>query len=159
MNGFTIMKNIIAKQYRDKVNSAFHQLTPMDAKPKEGWIRTVRKALGMSGVQLAKRLSLSKMRVSQAERDELLGGVSLKTMQSMAEAMNCKFVYAIIPKDKVETLIKRQAEVKARQLVQSASTHMALEAQSLNKEQLAFEVDRIAKEFMEKIPSDLWNDQ
>ena len=154
-----MMKNIIAKQYRDKVNRAFEQLMPLDAMPKEGWIRTVRKALGMSGVQLAKKLNLSKMRVSQAERDELLGGVSLKTMQSMAEAMDCKFVYAIIPQSKVEVLISAQATAKARELVQSASTHMALEAQSLNKDQLAFEVDRIAKELIEKMPSDLWNDQ
>lgn len=153
------MKSIIAKQYRDKVNSAFHQLSLLDTMPKEGWIRTVRKALGMSGVQLAKRLNLTKMRVSQAERGELSGGVSLKTMQSMAEAMGCKFVYAIIPQNKVEELISAQAMAKARQLVQSASTHMALEAQSLSKNQLALEVDRIAKEIMEKMPSDLWNDQ
>lgn len=153
------MKDIIAKQYRDKVNSAFHQLAPLDTMPKEGWIRTVRKALGMSGVQLARRLNLTKMRVSQAERDELSGGVSLKTMRSMAEAMDCKFVYAIIPQSEVEVLIKTQATAKARQLVQSASTHMALEAQSLSKDQLAFEVDRIAKEIIEKMPSDLWNDQ
>lgn len=153
------MENIIAKQYRDKVNSAFHQLAQLGAMPKEGWIRTMRKALGMSGVQLARRLSLTKMRVSQAERDELSGGVSLKTMRSMAEAMDCKFVYAIIPQSEVEALIKAQATAKARQLVQSASTHMALEAQSLSKDQLAFEVDRITKEIIEKMPSDLWNDQ
>jgi hypothetical protein len=36
---------------------------------------------------------------------------------------------------------------------------MALEAQSLNDEQLAFEVERLMSEIIEKMPSDLWNDE
>ena len=34
---------------------------------------------------------------------------------------------------------------------------MALEAQSLSDEQLAFEVKRIATDIVEKMPSDLWS--
>lgn len=152
------MKDIIAKQYRDKVNNASQSVSKLSPIPKEGWVRTVRKALGMTGAHLASRLGLTKMRISQAERDEINGGVTLKTMQSMAEAMGCKFVYAIVANEAVEDIVKRQATLKAKSLVKSASTHMALEAQALTKEQLAFEVERMAKELVEKMPSDLWND-
>ena len=69
--------------------------------------------------------------------------VTLKTMQSMAEAMDCTFVYAIVPKQNTE----------------AASTHMALEAQSLNKEQLEFEIKRIAAQFIDKMSSDFWHDE
>jgi hypothetical protein len=36
---------------------------------------------------------------------------------------------------------------------------MALEAQSLSDEQLDYAVDQLASEIVEKMPSDLWNDE
>ncbi len=152
------IEKIVAKQYRDKVNHAVNQFGSLPILPQEGWIRTVRKALGMSGTQLAKRLGVTKARVSKAEQDEPTGSVTLKSMQAMAEAMDCKFVYAVVPKQNVEEVIKLRAIDKARIQVKAASIHMALEAQSLNKEQLNFEVKRIAAQIMDKMPADLWND-
>jgi predicted DNA-binding mobile mystery protein A len=113
----------------------------------------------MSGTQLAKKLGVTKARISKAEQDEPCGSVTLKTMQTMAEVMDCKFVYAIVPKQNVEDVIKQRAIEKASAQVKAASTHMALEAQSLSKEQLDFEVERIAAQIMDKIPSDFWNDE
>ncbi len=153
------IEQIVAKQYRDKVNEAVKQLRGFSAHPPEGWLRTVRTALGMSGTQLAKRLGVTKARVSKAEHDEPSGSITLKSMQAMAEAMGCRFVYAVIPEKEIEEMIKQQALKKARAQVRAASTHMALEAQSLNDEQLTFEVQRIAKEIVEKMPSDLWNNE
>ena len=155
---------IVAKQYRDKVNQAVSQfgalsMLPNHGLPKEGWLRTVRTALGMSGTQLAKKLGVTKARISKAEQDEPHGSVTLKTMQTRAEAMGCKFVYAIVPKQNVEDVIKERAIEKARTQVKAASTHMALEAQSLSKEQLEFEIERIAAQIMDKMPSDFWNDE
>ncbi len=155
---------IVAKQYRDKVNQAVSQfgslsMLPNHGLPKEGWLRTVRTALGMSGTQLAKKLGVTKARVSKAEQDEPHGSVTLKTMHTMAEAMGCKFVYAIVPKQNVEDVIKERAIKKASTQVKTASTHMALEAQSLSKEQLEFEIERIAAQIMDKMPSDFWNDE
>ena len=152
------IEKIVAKQYRDKVNQAVNQFDSLPMLPKEGWIRTVRKALGMSGTQLAKRLGVTKARVSKAEQDEPTGSVTLKSMQAMAEAMDCKFVYAVVPNQNVEEVIRLRAIDKARIQVKAASTHMALEAQSLNKEQLNFEIERIAAQIMDKMPSDLWSD-
>lgn len=151
------INRIVAKQYRDKVNQAYHELGSLSLPP-EGWLRTVRHALGMSGPQLAKRLGVTKSRVSKAEQGELTGSVTLKTMQSMAEAMNCRFVYAVVPDQEIEEMIKKRALQKAREQVKSASTHMALEAQTLSDDQLAFEVDRLASEMVEKMSSNLWSD-
>ena len=158
------IEKIVAKQYRDKVNQAVGQfrglyVLPNHGLPKEGWLRTLRTALGMSGTQLAKRLGVTKARISKAEQDEPHGSVTLKTMQTMAEAMDCKFVYAIVPKQKVEDVIKQRAIEKARGQVKAASTHMALEAQSLSKEQLEYEIERIAAQMVDKMPSDFWNDE
>jgi len=153
------IEKIVAKQYRDKVNQAVKQFGSFSMLPPEGWLRTVRTALGMSGTQLATRLGVSKARISKAEKDEPAGSVTLKTMHTMAEAMGCKFVYAVIPAKEIEEVIKQRAIKKAREQVKTASTHMALEAQSLNEEQLNFEIERIAAEMIEKMPSDFWSDK
>ncbi len=153
------IEKIVAKQYRDKVNQAVSQFDGFSMLPQEGWLRTVRTALGMSGPQLAKRLGVTKARISKAEQDEPSGSVTLKTMQAMAEAMDCKFVYAVVPKQDVEDIIKQRAIEKAKVQVKSASTQMALEAQALSKEQLEYEVERIAAQIVEKMPSDLWNEE
>ncbi len=151
-------EKIVAKQYRDKVNQAVNQFGDFTMFPQQGWLRTVRTALGMTGTQLANRLGVTKARISKAEKSEPAGSVTLKTMQTMAAAMDCKFVYAVVPKQKVEDVIRQRAIKKARIQVKAASTHMALEAQSLSREQLDFEIERIAAQIMHKMPADLWND-
>jgi len=153
------VKKIVAQQYKEKVNQAVTQFRGIPVRPPEGWLRTLRTALGMSGPQLAKRLGVTKARISKAEQDELSGSLTLKSVQAMAEAMGCRFVYAVIPEQEIEEVIKQRALQKARAQVEAASTHMALEAQSLSDEQLTFEVERIATEIVEKMPSDLWNDE
>ncbi len=152
------LKKIIHSQYRDKLEKASQQLRGI-ALPPEGWICTVRKALGMSAAALARRLGKTRAHVSNTEKAELEGGVTLRTMRSMAEAMNCRFLYAIVPNDSVELILKTRAHEKARKLVESSSMHMAMEQQSLSPKQIAFEIERLAAELLKDLPADFWNDE
>jgi len=151
------MKHIIAKQYRENVNLARKKLEGL-AIPSEGWLRTVRKALGMSGAQLGRKLDVTRGAVSINEKAELSRGITIKTMQQMAESMGCRFVYAVVPEIDVEDILMKRARVKATKQVRNASVHMALENQLLAEEKLVAEVERLAKEMIETSPSDLWND-
>ncbi len=153
------IQNLVSKQYREKVNKAYLQFVDCPTSLSEGWLKTVRKTLGMSGTQLAKRLGVTKGQVSQTESGELSGSVTIKTMQKMAQAMDCRFVYAVVPVNKVEEVIKKRAYQKAHEQIKSASTQMALEAQSLSDKQLVLAVDELASEIIKKMPSDLWNDE
>src|SRR5688572_16278053 len=109
--------------------------------PREGWIATTRKALGMSGTQLAQRLGLGRARISQAEQAEREGAVSLKTLQAAAAAMNCRLVYAFVPQEgSARDLIMAQARRQAAALVGQASDHMALERQALSPARNAAEI-------------------
>lgn len=104
--------------------------------PSEGRVVTVRKALGISGAQLARRLDVTRAAVSQTEKNEASGSVTLKHMQNAAEALGCRFVYAIVPDGSIEDIVRDQAERNATQLVRRARGHMALESQSLPPEKL-----------------------
>ena len=152
------MEKIVIKQYQSKVNQAVEKFDGLPMLPPEGWLRTVRNALGMTGLQLAQRLSVSKAQVSKAEKGELAGSVKLETIRKMAGAMNCRFIYAVVPEKEIGQVIKEQAIKKAKERVNAASIHMALEDQTLSKEALEEEVERIASEIMEKMPSDLWRE-
>jgi predicted DNA-binding mobile mystery protein A len=150
-------KTIARQQYQRIADSAASLVAVQT--PPEGWLRTVRNALGMSGAQLAKRMSVTRARVAQAEHAELTGGATLKSMQAAAQAMGCRFVYAIVPPGRVEDVITAQARKKAMAIVGTASKHMALESQTLPDEKIAQEVERLTREIVQKMPPDFWSDK
>jgi predicted DNA-binding mobile mystery protein A len=152
------VRDIARRQYQRIVDRAASSAAQRLNMPSEGWIATARKALGMSAAQVGRKLNLTRARVSQAERAELSGGVTIKTMEAMAKALGCRFVYAIVPGEgTVEDLILRQAEHKAKAVVEKASVHMALERQSLPDEKNQAEVKRLADELARTMPSDFWS--
>jgi len=75
-------------------------LRQMRARPGTGmgWIRAVRIQRDMLAKQLAKKMHVSAARISVLEKDEQRGAVTLKMMQKAAEALDCTFVYAFVPK-------------------------------------------------------------
>lgn len=153
-----IAKRIAREQYRSRVNKAAAGTRKMEL-PKKGWLSTTRKALGMSAAQLARRLGVTRAHVSNTEKAELSGGVTIKTMRNMAEAMGCRFVYAVVPKETVEDIVLKRAEKKARHIVEEASKQGALEDQALSDRQIKYEIKRLQKDMLEDTPSDFWNDE
>ncbi|VAW60571.1 hypothetical protein MNBD_GAMMA11-509 [hydrothermal vent metagenome] len=152
------IKQIVSIQYQGTVNRAGQQVRGLSTPP-EGWLCTARKALQMSGARLAERLGVSRAQVSKTEKSELSGRVTIKTMQKMAEAMECRFVYAIVPEKSVEEVITAQARKKAEAIVEYTHQHMMLEGQALSDRQIAFEVERLITNMVDQQPADFWDDK
>lgn len=151
------LKNLVSKQYRDKVDRTASRIQGIHS-PKEGWIRTVRKALMMTGTQLASRMNSTRARISHLENVEHDGAITLKTMHKIADAMQCRFVYAIVPNESIDDIIVERAKRKAMALIQKTNEHMALEDQSLSEDQLAYEVERLTEELIKANNKKLWDD-
>ena len=151
------VKSTVLQQYQRIVDSSASCAALR--RPPEGWLRTVRKALGMSGAQLAKKMGVTRARIAQAEHAELNGGVTLKSMQAAAEAMGCRFVYAIVPPSRVEDIVMTQARKKAAAIVGTASKHMALESQTLPDDKIARQIERLTQDIAREMPSDFWTDK
>jgi len=151
-----MIKQIIRDQYQSKID----QLIGIKKikSPNEGWIRTLRKALGMSGPQLAKRIGVSKSQVSQMERMEMEDRITLKQLRRVAEVFNCDLVCALVPRQPIETMIRDQAEKKAQNLVKKTDVQMKLEAQQLSKETLERQIEVEAERLIKGMPRDLWED-
>jgi predicted DNA-binding mobile mystery protein A len=150
------VKKVVITQYQDIVNRAAIAARELYV-PKEGWIRTVRKALRMSGVQLAVRMRVTKSLISNIEKAELSGKITIKKIQQIAEAMDCQFVYAVVPKKNVQEIINYHARKKAQEIVEKANKHMALEDQTLSNEEIEYEIDRLKQEILQELPSEIWN--
>ncbi len=152
------VKQAVTHQYQRVANEAASKAGAL-VRPPEGWLRSMRKALGMSGAQLARRLGVTRARIASAEQAELAGGISLKSMQAAAEAMGCRFVYAIVPASgSAEDLILAQARRKAQAIVGTASRHMALEDQALPAAGIARQTEQLAQTLARDMPPGFWDD-
>ncbi|MCH9643551.1 MAG: mobile mystery protein A, partial [Gammaproteobacteria bacterium] len=132
--------------------------TLVQSPPKQGWVRTLRKALGMTIKQLARRLDVDPSRVVKIETSEIKGGITLRTLHSVARAFNCIFVYRFIPQTSFEEIIKQQAKTIASRRVQRTAETMDLEAQSVDQKWLEEQIRLAADELLRESWKHLWDE-
>ena len=101
--------------------------------PKEGWLRALRRAMGLSTGQLASRLGAHQPWVLQLEKGEARGTVTLASLRKAADAMGCDLVYALVPREPLEKLVRKQASLVAKTELKSVSHSMALEMQRTSR--------------------------
>ncbi len=70
----------------------------LEIRQQKNWLRRARLAQNLKGLDFAKRLGVSPARISMMEADENKGAVTLKMMQRAARALDCEFVYVLVPK-------------------------------------------------------------
>ena len=151
-----MMKQIIREQYQSKLNQLIDIKTVI--RPKEGWVRTLRKALGMSSPQLAKRLEMSKSQASQMERMEAEDRITLKQLRRVANSLDCDLMYALVPRKPIDSMLHDRARQKAQKLVAKTDVQMKLEAQQLSNEQLEVQIKMETERLLREMPRNLWED-
>ena len=95
----------------------------------KSWIRTIRSALGMTSTQLAKKLHISQPRISILEQNET--NLKIATLEKVAEALNCEFIYYFKPKTSLEQTVENQAMKKAEKILKEVNLNMSLENQEI----------------------------
>ncbi|MGH9016955.1 MAG: mobile mystery protein A [Acidimicrobiales bacterium] len=140
-----------AAQARRELDRKFStaKLGPIKARPRSGWIRAVRGALGMSQAVLAERLGVSGPAVNKLEHAELHGGITIGKLTEVAAALDCNLVYALVPKSTLEQTVMNQARTVALELLGYATRTMALEAQDIEDDRQIEAIDRYARDLME----------
>jgi predicted DNA-binding mobile mystery protein A len=124
--------------------------------PREGWVRSIRKSLGMSMRAYATRIGFKEpSSVKDLERNERAGTITLQTLKRAAEAMDADFVYAIVPRKSLRETVAARARQVAEQRIAPIAKSMALEEQGLSKSQIQRQIDELAHE-LEMRPDRLW---
>lgn len=129
-----------------------------EAMPASGWLRSVRKALGMTLEQLGQRLSIAKQNVGKLEQREQEGSITLNSLRQAANALDMELVYGLVPKDgSLEKLIDRKARELAIQIVSRTSNTMKLEDQENSRDRIKRAIDERTEELKREMPKVLWD--
>ncbi len=145
----------LARQQLDRRFASLRKTSNL-TRPPRGWIKAIREALGMSTTQLAKRLGVAQTRVSQMEKAEIESAIRLQTLKQVAEALDCTLVYALIPNEPLEQMVRdRAAKIADVQLARTNHT-MRLENQALDSPALMAERERLIRQLVEGSPRRLW---
>lgn len=151
------MKNIIRQKARQRLDERLLQLKPEDLfqAPPKGWLRAIREALGMTGVQFARRLGVRPQSVDALEKSEAGGSIKLETLRRAAEALDCTLVYAIVPNISLENMVRRRARaIAVRDLGRVAHT-MKLEAQGTDDADWEARIEAYIRDNLNE--RDLWD--
>jgi predicted DNA-binding mobile mystery protein A len=125
------------------------------AKPVGGWIRGVRRALGLSTVALGRRLGLAQQSIVQLEANEKTETITLSSLRRVASALDAELVYAIVPRKNLRETITQQALKIAAERISPVAQSMKLESQGLTDKELYERIEELARE-LERRPRDLW---
>lgn len=144
----------------EQLDRKMQLLKPLDSVtiPSQGWIFTIRTALGMSLRQLALRINITAQSMKEIENREVEGGLTLKGLNEVGKALNMRFVYGFIPlDDSIEKMIEKQALKIAKEVVWRTSNSMSLEDQENNQVRLENAVKSRMEEIKNEIPRYLWD--
>ena len=121
-------------------------------------IKAIRSAIGMTQMQLAKKLGFSSnVPIAKLENGQI-ENPTLDTLKKYGEALQCQLVVRFIPKKEIEKVVDEQAEKKAREIVSLSVGNSAMELQKPDDETIKDEIKRVKKELLEKQRSVIWED-
>jgi len=143
------------------LDQRFKTLRPLLAAPRppKGWVRAIRDAIGMTAVQLAARMGVDQPRITELEKAELSGSITLRSLERAAEALGCRVVYALVPEKPLAEVMKKQAERLAEKKLKSVSQNMSLEDQSVHDRHAQKDMREILKNALLGKPSRLWDEK
>jgi len=128
-------------------------------KPRKGWLKSIREALGMSSRQMAKNLGKSNADILAMEKREAQNRITLETLEKAAESLGCQLVYALVPHTTLENLVDDQAKKAAKRIVQKTSHNMGLEGQNITLEEAQEQIEDLAFELKNKLDPRIWNNE
>ncbi|MEJ0056687.1 MAG: mobile mystery protein A [Bacteroidota bacterium] len=148
----------VNKLQLDQLDRKMGQFVNLPEPPAKGWIYAIRKTLGMSYRQIAKRLKITPQSVQGFEKRELNKSITLKNLHEIAQSLNMRLVYGFVPRTgSIEKIIEDQAFAIARRIVMRTDTTMKLEDQGIPRERLEKAILELTHEIKQKMPRYLWD--
>ena len=151
----TVNRKLVLQQVDSKMKP-FRALVNIP-RPGEGWIHAIRTALNMTQEQLAGKMGITTQSLSDFEKREKNGTITLHSLQQVAKALNMELVYAIVPwEETLEEIIDKKAGEKAQEIVNRTAKTMELEDQGNDKGTLIRAFENKKNELKNEMPKFLW---
>jgi len=124
--------------------------------PTGGWVRAIREALGMTNVQLAKKLGKVPQTIEDMQEYEGAGTIKLQTLRELASALECRFVYALVPDKPLNEMRRDRATKVARRQLKNVAHSMNLEDQAVTENEESRELERLVEKLLSGNPKKIW---
>lgn len=126
--------------------------------PERGWVNTIRTTLNMTMEQLGTKLNITRQGVKRIEENEAKGAITLNSLKDVANAMDLKLIYALVPKTgTINDLIQVKAEKLAQKIVMRTNQSMKLEDQGIGDEKIDKIIKELAGELQREMRKSLWD--
>jgi len=125
--------------------------------PKDGWVHTIREAVGMSLESLGSRLGVSRQTAYQLEQGEKTGSITLKRLRTAADCLGCELVVVLVPRDSLESFVRDRATDVAKYRVERTAHSMAMESQGLSQERVRDMVAETVVKMVSEGDPHLWD--
>ncbi len=102
---------------------------PALARPRQGWVRAIRTALGMTTAQLGRRLGIAQASVVGMEKSEAEDRIQLGTLRRAAEALDCELHYVLLPRTGLQARVQQRRAALAEREHGRVAHSMGLERQ------------------------------
>jgi predicted DNA-binding mobile mystery protein A len=146
----------ISREQLDRKLSPLKDLA-ISGMPKQGWIRTIREALGMTSGQLAKKAGLGQPRISRLENAEMAGDLKVSSLQKIAKALGMRLVYGFVSEGALEDMVRNQAKKIVLRRMERLDRTMQLEQQGLSDEEKSKAVEDMIDKLLMENAKDLWD--
>ena len=131
------------------------ELPALEAPP-DGWIRTLRQALGMTTEQLAVRMKVTRQAVLQLEAAERNKTATWSSLRKAADAMDCEVAYALVPRGSLNQVLVRQGRKQAERHLARISHSMKLDAHMVGPAEQERQIDELAAHLAADRSRALW---
>ena len=142
---------------RLETDEKIKSLTNFEFFPEEGWIQRTRKILGIKARQIGKKIGCNTALISSFEKRELEKTITIKNLERIANAMDCDFVYAFVPKKKsYEDTFREQCKKASDYYHKQSNLQMALEDQAVENKKMKSLTKFTENDFYQKMDSAIW---
>jgi predicted DNA-binding mobile mystery protein A len=155
------MNEMLVKLVRRQIEAKLERLQILKSikPPRSGWLKAIRESLGMTAKQAGNRAGTSQQNWTKAENNETKGNVSISTLNKLANAMGCEFVYALIPtKGTLNDFLLERARNIANHSMSRTYANMKLEQQEISKSELEKQTEELAMQIVRELKSNFWED-
>ena len=118
--------------------------------------KNLRKALGMSGAVIARKLGITVVAVYRLEKRLEDKSISLKKLEQLVDAIGCDLRVVIVPRTGLVSQLQEQAKKAAKAQYLGVEHTMKLEEQNVSDETLMQQIDDLASEFIANKNKSIW---
>jgi predicted DNA-binding mobile mystery protein A len=104
-------------------------------------------------------MGVAPSRIPAIEKAEVTGATTVRTLRQAAAAMNCAFVYAFVPLEPLDDMLRDRAMQKASKELARLDHTMRLENQTLRKVDLDAEQQRAVDRILTGSLRGLWDEE